>query len=338
MLIDDFLLKGFRYAPDAGAEAAPEAAEEQDESAALEVEEPDAPEEREAAASQRDAYAEFEKIGLPKDPKQAASQLQYLQQQAREAEQYRQWYQYQAYQNQQVEAAKKQEAAEKQAQEQRKKLWELPQFDRRLLSQLTTDEYGNVVAKPGAIPTLPEDWRKWRDAREDAMDQALNMLADPVSFYESHLQAPIQRQVVGMAARITAYMLQEYQEKQRLQDFENQNREWVYDEGNQLTPAAHLWNRHYAEARNQGHPDPIRYATDALDAELYRRSVLQGAAESQGDVEDQKRMELLKRGARAPGRGGAVNGKKKAPRTGSDVWAEALEQMEDLPKEDFEKV
>ena len=274
----------------------------------------------------------FTKAGLPyySDPSQFAAHYRQLAAQQAENQQLRQWYAF----SQQQQAA--QQAQQKPVE--RKKLWEIPQFDMSLKQGLMLDENGQVTVKPGYDPRLPQLYQEYQSKREAAMDQALQMLSDPQAFYEQHLQPTMVPFIQQQAQEIAQQHIAQMQEQQALQQFEQENREWIYDANNQLTPLANQWNQHFAQAKQFRHPNPVAYATSMIDAQLFSQHAAQ-AAQGAPPTEGEKKLAFLKdKNKRTPNRSGTFpnRNKKGPPQNGADPWKRLREELDTLPKEDFE--
>ena len=281
-------------------------------------------------------------LNLPDDPEVLTRELRALAERARKADELErqvQWYAHQQSQQQAPPQETKKEAAA------RKKLWDLPQFDRRAMSLLTQDENGNIVVRPGGDPTLPAQYAKWKEAREEAMDKALEMLADPYAFYEQNIQPHAAEQYAQMAAEASQAAVYQYQQQQRLQAFENENIEWVYEKDvsgrptRQLSPAAQQWNQFYNEAIQYRHNDPIGYATDRLDAILFRSRLEQEAATKDQPTEADKKHDFLAAAARKPNKGGTMEKRTRSTppqhKDGDKLFEDLKARLKALPPEDF---
>lgn len=351
MRLHNALLRGFYMAPSGKAAEATEEDEgeltDDDVQAADGTEGEEAPADTEAPEAEVDAEPEvtsykdyFAKAGLkdiPDDPAQFASRFQQLSQSAQEAANQRQMIQ--MLQWQLAQAAQPKPEPPKPVE--RKKLWEIPQFDPALKQGLVLDENGQITVKPGYDPSLPQQYQKYQAAVEQAQVQSLQMLADPHAFVEQHIQpalAPfIQQQAMEIAQRQFAQM----QETAALRQFEHANREWIFQaDGQTLTPLAQTWNQHYQQAKQFGHPDAIGYAESQIKAMERDYLLQQQQQETPEASEARKKMALLNSARRSPNRGGSFPSrhKKGPPQNKSDLWAGLRNKLEDLPKEDFEEL
>lgn len=349
MRLHNALLRGFYMAPSGKAAEAVEEDEgeltddEVSEAAGKEGEEAPAdegqPEQESEAAPEITSYKDyFAKAGLkdvPDDPAQFASRYQQMAQSAQEAANLRQMTQW--LQVQLAQAAQPKPEPPKPAE--RKKLWEIPQFDPALKQGLMLDENGQVVVKPGYDPSLPQQYQKYQAAVEQAQVQSLQMLSDPHAFVEQHIQPALAPFIQQQAMQIAQQQMAEYQERTEIQRFEQENRDWVYQaDGVTLSPLAQQWNQHYGYAKQIGFPNAVAYATKMIDAELFSHYAAQQA--NPQPTEAEKKMALLNSGRRSPNRGGSFPNrhKKGPPQNKSDLWAGLRNKLEDLPKEDFEEL
>lgn len=271
---------------------------------------------------------------LPADPNELRSQLAQLRQQAASAEQYRQHAAVLWQMNQQALAQRQAQQASPQGP---KLPWEIPSFDRRLMDQITTDEQGNLVARPGAMPTVVNDYRQWQTAREAALDK---FLSDPVN---------VVQQIAGdfinqRAQQIAQQQVYEYHRRAALEKFGSENSEWLFDAPGVLSPAGNIWNQHYIQALQSGFADPIKYATDAVDAAAFRHDVdAQISAQKAGitpTANAQKKRALLNSATRKPNRTGSFRkaGKSNTPPQNSGrLWSDLRRKLEQLPPDDLEE-
>lgn len=334
------LLKGFVYAPSGTAAEAVEEPEPVEADAGAEPETPSEPspepepEVPDAPPSLGDVWKQHGIAGLPDDPQEFQRTIAEMRRQSAETERYRQ---YAAIQEQMLRQQQLiQQQAPKPAPEKPKMPWEIPSFDRRMIDQLMTDEQGNLVPKPGAMPNVVNDYRAWQTAREAAQDK---WLADPRAVLND-LGYVTPEQV----AQITEQRIVRYQRQTELRQFENTNREWLYDASGQFTPAGNMWNQNYIWALNSGYPDPIQFAEMRVNNEVYKIRLQQdaeaekaAAAEAAEPTEDEKKSLFLHSAARKPNRTGAQP-KKGKPLTipkGQDGWEWMKQQLAQLPPEDL---
>lgn len=285
--------------------------------------------------SYKDYFAKAGLNDIPDDPAQFASRFQQLTQAQHEAANQRQMIQMLQWQLQQNAQPKPepQKAAE------RKKLFEIPQFDPALKAGLMVDENGAIVAKPGYDPSLPQQYQKYQAAIEQYTPQALQMLADPHSFVEQHIQpalAPfIQQQAMEIAQQQFAHM----QEQAALQQFTAQNREWAFDAAGNLTQLGHMWNQHYFAAKQHGIPDAIGYAETQMKAMERDYLLSQQQQESPEATDAKKKVDFLKAAAkRTANKGGSfpTRHKEGPPQNKKDPWSKLRQDLKQLPENDFE--
>lgn len=348
MRLHNALLRGFYMAP--SGKAADATAEDEGELTDDDVlttdgsEGDEAPADDGAVEPEADAAPEvpsykdyFAKAGLndvPDDPAQFASRYQQMAQSAQEAAQAKQMIG--MLQWQLAQAAQPKPEPPKPVE--RKKLWDIPQFDPALKQGLMLDENGAVVVKPGYDPSLPQQYQKYQAAVEQAQVQSLQMLADPQAFFEQHLQPAVMPLIQQQAREIAQQQFAQMQEASALRQFEHANREWIFQpDGVTLTPLAQTWNQHYQQAKQFGHPDAIGYAESQIKA--MERDYLLAQQQNPQQTEAEKKMALLNSARRTPNRGGSFPSrhKKGPPQNRTDLWASLRDKLEDLPKEDFEE-
>lgn len=275
--------------------------------------------------------------GLPNDPQaiaQAYQQYGQMQSRVNELQQQLLW---QAHNYRQ-----QQEMAQRPPAEKPKPLFELPEFNREWLNMVTTDEHGNVIAKPGADPSLPQKINAYAKAREQYLDK---FLSDPIGTLQQGL-APVIQQT---ANQIAEQRVRELRLEQGLRQFERENASWVFvnGKGGAITPAAQTFNRYFQEALQMGVQDPIAYAERGINAELAPILIEQQAtaAQKQAAAANNKNQdrEFIKAAAskQANRTGGQPNGttRKSKPRAdGQFPRAKLLQAFKNLPDSDFENV
>lgn len=269
---------------------------------------------------------------LPDDPEQFVSSLAQQRAQAVAAQRERDAY---AYHFRQLQQQSLQQQAPPQPKEPPKKPWEIPNFDRRMIQQLTKDAEGNVVARPGAIPTLPQDYAAWQEAREAAIDKLLN---DPYAV----LHGDAMKDFIQEQARSVAQQMFEQQQQQTIREnFIKENSDWLFDQQGNPTVAGQRMHSYVLEAEQQGLPKAaaIKWANDRINSDLYMLRLQQESAAAAAPAKPnpaQDRLNLLKKGA---GHTGNKNGstKTKAPQnTDRDkVWEAAREKAASLSREDL---
>lgn len=329
MLLDeDFLKRGFAYAAEAEAGAAVADAPEPEPTETPEPSEqlPE-PEEVSTEPSAEDPYATFDAFGIPRDREAANAHLRNLTAQAHQNAQLRAmlW---------QLEQGRQQQTeAPKPAAESKPKLpWELPKFDPRLKQQLVYDTEGNLTVRPGGPPNLVAEYQQYQQAREDAIDK---FLADPYTVMQEGLMPLIRAE----AERIAQQQFQNQQTQsaesafqQRLQGYYQQNKQWLEDSvTGQPTQWAWTWGNAIKQARAMGHPDPLGYADQVIDAELFRFQQSQEADKPEPKNGQAAQMAFLK-AKNKPGRAGAQsrpNGKK-SPSPDADPFARLRSDLEKL--------
>jgi len=269
--------------------------------------------------------------GLPEDPQEFQRTYRAMQAQAAEAQRYRE---YAGILYQQNQIAMQQQRPPVQQEPERPKLpWgDAPQFDRRLIDQITTDENGNLIPKPGAMPNVVDDYRKWVAWRDSAQEK---FFSDPASI-KSLFQPDWQKDTW----QIVQHALAQDRQQTALKTFENANREWLYNEYGQLSQAGNLWNNAYVQALQMRLPDPIQYAEQVIDATLYRQKVEADAAtQGQPKTDAEKKNAFLHRAARLPNRSGTQPKKtRKTPSQNDkrDPWELLKENIAALPPEDWQ--
>jgi hypothetical protein len=137
---------------------------------------------------------------------------------------------------QRLEAQRQQQwVAQQQAQQQRPKR-QVPEWDSRWLEQLTTDEKGNVVLRPGADPSVLSKIHAYRDfkAKEEA-----DFINDPVKFVMERGGAEHFQQ---MARQQAEQLVVGYIENQQMREFENKWKAWLYED-HQIEPEQGGWQR-----------------------------------------------------------------------------------------------
>lgn len=270
---------------------------------------------------------------LPDDPEKFVSSIAQLRQQAAAIQRERDAY---AFHLQQQRIAAQQQQAPPQKREPPKAPWDVPKFDRKLLAQLTKDADGNIVSRPGAIPTIPQDYQAWQDAREAAIDQ---FLSDPYSILHGDATKELIREE---AARVAQQMYEQTQSQSILENYRNQNADWLFDATGGLTPAGQRVHSAMLEAEQYGmnKGQAIAYAEAKLDQELYRlqleRQAAEGAAPKKQSPAEQ-RLAVLKKGAGHTGnRNGSTKTKTVAQNADPNkVWDRAREVAAQLPREDL---
>ncbi len=308
-----------------------------DDDSAIDADGADDGEEPVEPPSLADVWKQHGVEGLPSDPKALQREINEMRRQAAEAARYRD-YASMLIQHQQEQARQAALLAQQQpkTEEKPKAPWTVPQFDRRLIDQITTDENGNLVPKPGAMPNVVDEYRKWQSAREQALDR---FLQDPNALISEMVQPVIQQHAWQIASRAIA------QERQRaeLKAFENANRDWAFNADGSLSTAGQMWNVHYRQALQMGMADPIAYAEAQLDAEAYRRRIQQEPPAEQADspeeAEKKKRLALLRRNRHQSSRTGSFPkpGRKTPPQNGKNPWGALAKKLEQIPKSDFDE-
>lgn len=187
--------------------------------------------------------------------------------------------------------------------------WSIPDgYQPDMRQFLTTDEEGNLVVKPGGDPRLPQMHRQYVQAQQ----QMLHMLAtDPAAFFQQTV-APQwnqqNQQYVHQAIQQAIY--QERLNNARM-NFETQYRDILYDQSGHLSPVGQSADQHYRQALQMGHPDPVGYTREMLDAAFFRATAGQQAAAQAATPAQQNaqaKLDILKRGAqRTAGRSGTQN-------------------------------
>jgi len=338
-------LTGVVRAPNGGAADAGGAATEQDpttvpqtEPGTETVEEPEAePEgepEPEEASPQDELMRAMQAFGIPSDPQGFASHMRELHAARQQKQQLEQLY-WQSVQQQRVPPQEpvKQEAP--------KLPWDIPQFDESLKQFLTTDEAGNIVAIPGADPTLPAQYRKYQQAREQALSR---FLSNPHEALQPMLMPLIQQEAQRI---VQSQMQQTYQQQaignlasQTTQYWEAHKEEFEDPITGQYTPMGVLFQNEFRAAHQSGHPNPLAVASNAVDAELLK-FVLSERAKEPAPKPQNDRLAFLK-ARNGNGRGGSMkrpNGKR-SPGQSDDLdqmWENLRSAYNDLPAEDFKK-
>lgn len=269
---------------------------------------------------------------LPNDPQELVSQFQQSRAAQQRVQQLQDQLLWQAHNQRQAQEAQQREAAKVPA----KKLFDLPEFDREWLNLVTTDENGNIVAKNGVDPSLPQKINAYAKARESHIDK---FLSDPMSI----LQGGIQPMIEQAAQRMMEQKLHQYHQQNELKGFEKENSSWVFQNGKNgsITPAAERWNVYYQEALRIGYQNPIQYAQRGLDAELTPILIQQQAEkEAAGQAATDARTadkSFLKRAAAQSNRGNSLPNaaQKKPPQNPRNVFSTLKQKLKDLP--DHEK-
>lgn len=294
--------------------------------------EPDEPEPEEPVAPAPEYWREY---GAQDEPS-FKQQMAQWRQQAAQAEQYRQHAAVLWQMNQQ--ALQRQQAP---APAQPKLPWNIPTgYSPDMESLLTVNESGEIVSRPGVDPTLPQKRREYMAARDQAISQ---FLSDPGAIVQNVMGDYVKQQ----AMQIAQSQIHEYHRQNALRTFESQNLEWLYDAPGVLSPAGNLWNQHYVSALQSGLPDPIGYATNAVDAAAFREDLnSRAAAEAQGitpDANAQKKRALLTDSAgRKPNRSGSFRkpGKEKGapPQNRTRLWSDLRKKLDAMPREEVDAV
>ncbi len=271
---------------------------------------------------------------LPNDPQQLRTQYLAGLQAQRDADTYKNQLLWNLHQQSQVQRPAPQPAPPP------AKVFNLPEFDPQWLSMVYTNEAGELVAKPGAQPDLPMKIQAFAKAREEAN---IKLLQDPVGVLSQHFMPIIQQQAQAIAQQ----NLQEYARIREINQFEQQNAGWIFNNGVDnsagLTPAANYFNQHYFQALQNRDPNPVQYAQDKIDAMAYRISLqeqtqqgVQGAAVTTARQADQS---FLKRAAAGAGRGGSLPSKTtaKPPQNPKDLWGTLAKRLKQLPEGELEK-
>lgn len=328
MPIEDYLRRGFCFAPDAGAEAAvvddpEEVVETQEPAAEPTTDVEPAHEPAPAAPEPVDTNAELLKtlsaFGLPADPQGVAARLRDYNAAQQQNAQLRAmlW---------QIEQNKAQAtpAAAPQVADKPKLPWELPKFDPRLKQQLIYDDQGNLTVRPGGPPNLVAEYQQYVQAREDALDK---LLADPYGVMQQGLMPLIQaeaQKIVQQQFQQTQSQFAQQTFQQKVAGYYEKNKEWMEDPITRAPTAwGTFWGNQVQIAQRMGHPDPVEYAEQAIDAQLFRAQQMEAAqhpAAPAAPVKDSRVAFLQARNK--PGRGGSLprpNGKK-SPAQNNDPW------------------
>lgn len=271
-------------------------------------------------------------LNLPADPKELDRRFRDLESRAKQADDLQNrmnWLYHQQAQAQQAERQKLQQAEQSKP---KPKIFDLPEYDPKWLDMVHRNEAGELVAKPGAMPDLPQKINAYAQAREDALNR---FLSDPMGLIQGQMGEVIDQR----AGQIAMGAMRQYQQAEALRKFEADNTEWVFDKGTRnLTPAAQHWNQFYAEAQQYGLADPITYATDKFDALLYRLKINEDAQRKEPTNQERKES-FLEAAARKPNRTGTFE--KATRRTPAQnpkkLWETLDEKVRNLPKEDFEE-
>lgn len=293
------------------------------------------------AAEAKDLAALLKERGLPDDIEALTNGWQAQQRLQQENEEFRNrmlWMLHNQEQQRVAEQAR-QQAYQQQQFQQQARVFQLPEYDPAWLQMVQHDDAGNLVAKSGADPTLPQKIQAYARAREDAVNR---FLANPVGT----LQQGIGPMVYQAAEQIASQKVAELQRELALRQYERDNADWVFvnqrDKSGGITPAAQIWNTHYREAVQRGLPDPIAFADAHLDALAFRQDLAHAnqarAAQAAGKTAKDRDTELLKKAARTAGRSGAAQaaGGKKVP--AKDPWAKLRAELKDLPEEDLASI
>lgn len=302
--------------------------------------------EESAPPSLADAFKHAGIDGVPDDAEKFKSEWQQYQSLRAQFPQLQQQHAYlmqerhrqaqEAAQRQQQEAAQKKEAA-------REKLFNIPKFDRRLMSQLETNENGQIVAKLGADPTIPSQYQSWRSAYDDAQDKLIEMMADPVAMFQEHIYPHIQEQIQQQAFQAAQQMMRQEQLQQKIAAKEQEYAPFLKDEAGNLKPWALRWNQNLQQAMQMGHADPVAYADAFLDQEvlnLHMQQTEREKAEAEAKKKANDKAAFLrnanKQGVRGPQRGGNKKSGTKTPNP-DDAFAEMRERLSTMTDEELEE-
>lgn len=281
---------------------------------------------------------------LPTDPQELMSRYQrasQLEQQNGQLQQQLIWqaHNYRQQQEQAQQYANQQrQAAAAQQQQVAAKIFQLPEFEQSWLQMVYTDDNGNLVAKPGAAPDLPQRIQAFARAKEE---QQLRFMRDPQAMLQPILDQHSQR-IYAEAERRTQALMFQYHENQQLRAFEKENAKWVFanEKGGEITPAAQKFNQYYTQAGQLGIPDKIGYAQKMLDADLLPYMSEQLAAKEKAATrevtnKERDRSFIKAAAAKQPSRSGAqANGttRKSQPKLdGRFPRNRLLQQLGELP-------
>lgn len=306
--------------------------------------EPDAEPETETVAERMAAEDYFKAAGLGyiNDPQQFTREIRQLQERASKAQQLEQWYlQNQQQQAQQPKPPEPVKVAES------KKLWEVPQFAPALKDGLMLAEDGvTIVAKPGYPPDLPQKYREYQMAVENAQRQSLEMLSDPRAMFEQHFQPLVMPLIQQAAAQIAQQSIHQStalnQEAQFLRTYEAENPGLVYDELGNVTPFAQQFNQHLETFKQHGIPNAHELVAKLMDGELFRaQASIQGqqaAPPAKPPTKAEQQLGYLKaRAGRAPQKTGSLPDKTKSKpdQNPKDPWGQGRRELLQLPPEAF---
>lgn len=302
----------------------------------------------------RDALRESGLTDVPDDPRQLAAYIQNTRQAALSAQQWQPYlneYTQNAGQFRQWQAEQQQRAMQQQQQApQKPKLpWEaLPEYDKEWLNLVMRDENGNLVAKPGAMPDLPQKIMAYTQAREQALTK---LLQDPYGTMQEGLTPFIQeqaRQIVQQQFQQSQQYQQQQYTGQRAQELIGQNSAWLFEQNSQgqtiqdftgrrqLTEAGKLYNAKVGELAQYGIVDPDmahNLAMEHLESTLYRLEQKSGSVQTN---DEKKKLAFLKKPTHAPNRGTeAVAAKKPKPGQRFDIAKVLSERLEALSDDDL---
>lgn len=210
-----------------------------------------------------------------------------------------------------------------------------PEFDPHWMQLVERDENGRFVAPNGVAPDLPqkiEAYSRW------LADTQRQFFADPITPIQEALTPWVTQQAQQIASQIVQQTMQREMSQRRLADYQNQYASVFYDNAGQLNPAGHFWNQHYQQAVQFGLPDPVSYAHDKLDAELFRVSQTEAGTQQKtpSQTNDGRKLDLLRKGAkRTASRGGAQgrDGRSVAAGNGQNPFDQLRKKWADLPED-----
>lgn len=153
------------------------------------------------------------------------------------------------------------------------KLWDAPEFDSRWLLQVTEDEHGNIIPRPGQPPEVAQkvaSYYAWARNKQQAI------LTNPQEEF-----APLIR---AEAKKVAREALEEYQTQQRHYAAQQQSlgiverhSGWMFHNGQvaagNMTPAGELYTKLVMQGQQMGITDSAaldNYATNLMEAYAVR--------------------------------------------------------------------
>lgn len=206
------------------------------------------------------------------------------------------------------------------AEQAKAKSWfKAPEFDPSWRGKITRDANGNLVAVPGADPTLPQKYLAYLEHQQQFLDK---FSTSPIDAIKPGLEEVVRQ----IASELIQQNLGGYQEQVSARQFVEQNKSWLYTQdqmGRQvLSPWGHKFRGYVEQASQLGiHTDSGRvdYAMAKLENEFNRtraeQTLGQQGAQQTGE---QQKQQFLQQAAGAgathiPPAGGSIPGNGTTP-------------------------